>query len=134
MSETPEIQVDFVKVAKDGTVERQHRFEPWPTGQDQAMGVPHVFAMELPRGDGEHKPVRHVTYDDPPGIGVTPEEYRELLSEKVREAGSLIRFVEALTQALVADNVISHGCDAEDAIPAVMEFAAKVYAEFSGTV
>ena len=134
MSEKPEIQVLFVKLNKDGTVEKTHHFAPWPTGAGVIPGSPNMGLVPVPPDDGERPPLRHLTYDDPPGIGLTPDEYREMLAEQVRQCGSLERFMETVTKILVKDLVLAHGCHLEDAIPAVMEFAAKVYAEVTGSV
>jgi len=134
MSEQPEIQVTFVKLAKDGAVEKTHQFEPWPTDPPREPGLrPRIMLGFVVPDDGERRPLRHLTYDDPPGIDSSPEQYRAMLAATAQQAGSLERFVECVTQVLVQDLVVAHGCHPEDAIPAVMEFAAKVYAEFSDT-
>lgn len=124
MSE-PDVQVMFVRVGKDGTVQKTHRFEPWDPQQALPGTVP---------GNEERPAVRHVTYEDPPGTGLSSDEYREMLRATVQQCGSLERFVETLAMILVNDNVQAHGVHMHDAVPAVMEFALKVYAEFTGTV
>ncbi len=134
MSEQRKIAEVFVKVGKDGTVERTHQFAPWPTGPQIPGSPPRFVAGFAAPDDGGPAPLRHLTYDDPPGIGLTPDEYRAILANQVRECGTLELFTETVTRILVRDLVVAHGCRAEDAIPAVMAFAAKVYAEFSGTV
>ena len=123
--ENPDVQVVFVKIGEDGKVERTHHFEPF----DPQHPLPAMV-----EGVEERPAVRHVTYDDPPGIGLTSDEYRELLRGTVQHCGDLESFVQTVSKILINDNIQAHGVHPQDAVPAVMEFALKVYAEFSGMV
>ena len=123
--ENPEVQVMFVKIGEDGKVERTHHFEPF----DPLHPLPAMV-----EGVEERPAVRHVTYDDPPGIGLTSDEYRAMLATTVEQTGNLEMFVQTVSRILITDNIRAHGVHPQDAVPAVMEFAMKVYAEFSGAV
>lgn len=127
-----EIQT-FVHVGQDGP-DRIHHFAPWPTDE---QGQPQVRVMmievpadqETPTGGGA--PLRHLSYDDPPGIGTTPDEYRTVLASAVQHSDSEAEFTQMLVMALARDLVMAHGVHPHVAVPAVMDFARKVYAEFS---
>jgi len=123
--ENPDVQVIFVKIGENGKVERTHHFEPF----DPQHPLP-----AMTEGVEQRPAVRHVTYEDPPGIGVTPDEYRSMLAATIHQTGSLEMFVEAMVRILVNDNIKAHGVHPEDAVPAVTEFALKVYAEITGSV
>jgi len=126
--EDPHVQVAFVKIGEDGKVERTHRFAPWDPQQQPVPGV------EPSPGSAERPTARHVSYDDPPGVNITPDQYRAMLAFQVHECGDLETFVMVVARILINDNVAAHGVSPHDAIPAVMEFVTKVYAELSGTV
>jgi hypothetical protein len=135
MSDEPEQRIPstFIKLDKDGNVVRTHQFEPWPGQQQElpgAEGGPRAFGFMVQLGEGGGE-LRHLSYDDPPAAFMSPEAYRDALAYTVEQAGSLERFVEIVTRILVKDLIEAHDCSPEDAIPAVMEFAAKVYAEFT---
>lgn len=131
----PEIQT-FVRRGPDGE-ERTHHFAPWPTDDGGQPSV-RVMMVEVPSGgDGEGGgELRHLSYEDPPGahMGVTPDAWRAMLAQAVAVSDSEAEFVEMMVLALGRDLVMSHGVQPVVAIQAVMEFARKVYAEFSGII
>jgi hypothetical protein len=129
-SNDPEIQT-FVRRDPDGT-ERTHYFAPFPTGEDSEPDVVHLVMVPVRRESGDG--LRHLSYEDPPGIGVTAGQWRDMLSRAVRASDSEAEFTEMLVVSLGRDLVLVHGCEPHVAYPAVVEFARKVYAEFSGTI
>lgn len=124
MQEQPEIE-RFVKMGPDGP-ERVHEFAPFPMEGDK----PQVRMLMVPvPGDGSGE-LRHLSYDDPPGLGGTEEEYKAMLARAVSQADDLEDFTSALLFALGKDLVFSHNVDPQRAVEAITEFAAKVYQEF----
>jgi hypothetical protein len=129
MSEQPEVET-FVRKEPDGTEQVRH-FAPWPTGPGgQPQMQMRVVLVQVPEGDGGDSELRHLSYDDPPGMGVTPDQYREMLASAVAHSEDEGEFTEMLISAIGRDLVMAHGVSADVAIRAVMEFARKVYAEF----
>lgn len=131
MSEGSEIQ-KFVRTEQDGQ-RREFQFAPFPVGP-QESSEPEMMIVPLSaligEGDGE---LRHLAYDDPPH-NMTEQEWRETLSDGARVAVNEEHFVQSLVRALTKDLIVSHGCHPAVAIPAIIEFGKKVYAEVTGTV
>lgn len=106
---------------------------PWqgaagPGGQEPGPRGGPVAMMVIQLGGGGDGELRHLSYDDPPGFG-SPEEWRELLARAVQQADDEEEFCRMLVMVLGKDLVLSHGCDPHVAIPAIIEFARKVYQE-----
>lgn len=130
MSETPEIPNKFVRVDQDGQ-RREFEFAPFTPGQED---TPEVMIIPLSQLLGKRSgDLRHLSYEDPPH-GMTETDWREMLSSGARLAQNEEHFVRSLVQAMLKDLVLSHGCHPEEAIPAIIEFGKKVYAEVTGTV
>ena len=130
MPEEPQIPVTFVKVGKDGQVERTHQFEPWPPTPAISLPPPIFVSGPHTEGDEPSPELRHLSYDDPPRL-MTEETWRAMLAAGVGKARDRDHFVSSLTAVLAKDLVESHGCDPEVAIPPIMEFAINVYREFT---
>ena len=88
-----------------------------------------MMVIQLRGGGGGE--LRHLSYEDPPGVGVTEQEWRNLLAQAVYSAESEEEFVQMMVFALGKDLVLAHGCDPHVAIPAIIDFARKVYQEYS---
>lgn len=125
MSENPQ---EFVKIKPDEDGE-QKRYQ---FGEFTPSGAPQVLSAVMVEVDPDAE-LRHLTYDDPPH-GMTPGEYREMLTAGAQAAVNEEHFVSAVIRAIGKDLVLSHGCHPGKAIPALTEFARKVYAEATGTV
>lgn len=135
MSEnTPEPQRRFVRITEGGQRE-EYDFAPFPTGPQQDAGMPQMMILPLSEiiGDGADGELRHLAYDDPPH-NMTADEWKTTLHDGARKAENAEHFARSLTHAILKDLVISHGCHPDVAIPAIIEFADKVYTEVTGTV
>lgn len=131
MSEQSEVPTRFVRTNKDGsTVE--HEFIPVDVSQD-GSGVMMVAVVQVGDAPQGGRPLRHLSFDDPPFFFGTEEAYRDALAEASRVMGEE-EFVERMVHALGRDLTESHGCDPQVAIPAIREFARKVWNEYHFTV
>lgn len=120
----------------DGGEQQVLNLRPWPGTEDAAAGVPRVqvalvVGMGMSGGGGE---LRHLSYDDPPGMYTEPGEWRALLMRAAASADDEHEFCQMLVMVLGNDLVRSHGCDPHEAIPAIVEFAKKVYAEYLSSI
>jgi len=123
----------FVRKGPDGE-QQSMTLVPWQgaagAGAQEAATEGGPVAMMVIRIGGGGGQLRHLSYDDPPGEA-TEQEWRELLSQAVQTADDEQEFVQMLVFVLGMDLVRSHGCHPHEAIPAIVEFARKVYQEYS---
>lgn len=117
----------------DGGEQQVLNLRAFPGSPVSPGGPPHiqVMMMALGGGDGE---LRHLSYDDPPGLGTDPFEWRDLLMRAAGQADDEQEFCQMLVMALGRDLVLAHGCEPHVAIPAIIEFARKVYADYLATI
>lgn len=122
----------YVRKGDDG---QQHtlNLRQWPGSPVSADGPPHIQVMMVALGGGDGE-LRHLSYDDPPGLHPEAGEWRDLLMRAAAQADDEHEFCQMLVMVLGKDLVLSHGCDPHVAIPAIVEFARKVYADYLGTI